>query len=308
MSSSLVHPRRRSLKEALPALDSRPSSSSFEGSPCGRSSHYNMSLRKGATFHSPTTPPSEDFDPILSIPSLPKRSPTCPRTLENVVAASEKRIAEFLGNFDRNLSGLDTKATDSQATLRQEDFPVPRGILQANIVDSEMIEADTCEDSTDLRPTHNRHMSDSGLGSSISGTTLSYLDSETKMAQHSPYRLRNHNNTRQRSTQTSTRSVAEVANSQSAITRSISSTSNANLNEHFLGQYAQKQIERCIIIPILREKRLEPFHPLVKGLPQRIGQREITCLRDLEKTLIFLAPKYSATKSAYLNFCETSIQ
>jgi hypothetical protein len=306
-----------------------------------------MSLRKGATFHSPTTPPSEDFDPILSIPSLPKRSPTCPRTLENVVAASEKRIAEFLGNFDRNLSGLDTKATDSQATLRQEDFPVPRGILQANIVDSEMIEADTCEDSTDLRPTHNRHMSDSGLGSSISGTTLSYLDSETKMAQRmfpstcihnlhvtdtpqdSPYRLRNHNNTRQRSTQTSTRSVAEVANSQSAITRSISSTSNANLNEHFLGQYAQKQIERCIIIPILREKRLEPFHPLVKGLPQRIGQREITCLRDLEKTLIFLAPvstvlelgvgvdahyffgalkKYSATKSAYLNFCETSIQ
>jgi hypothetical protein len=309
-----------------------------------------MSLKKGATFHSPTTPPSEDFDPILSIPSLPRRSPTCPRTLKDIVAAGEKRMAEFLGNVERNLSGLDTIVANSQATLRQEDLPVPRGILQAHIVDSDMTDVDaskSTQDTIDLRPPHNRHMSDSGLGSSISGTALSYLDSDAKMAQsmststhihgahftdtpQDSYNLRNHNNTKQqRSSRTSTRSVADVTRSQSAITRSISSTTNTNLNEHFLGQYARKQIERCIIIPILREKRLEPFHPLVKGLPQRIGQREITCLRDLEKTLIFLAPvskvlelgvgvdahylfraikKYSATKSSYLNFCETSIQ
>ena len=116
----------------------------------------------------------------------------------------------------------------------------------------------------------------------------------------------------------------------SAITRSISSTaSSSTANSHFLSDYAATQIQKHIITPILRQKALKDFHPLVHGLPRRICQREITCLRDLEKTLIFLAPvsgplgpgesvfthcilqclkKWSSSKASYLDFCETSIQ
>ena len=116
----------------------------------------------------------------------------------------------------------------------------------------------------------------------------------------------------------------------SAITRSISSTaSSATANSNFLSDHAAKQIQKHIITPIVRQKALKDFHPLVHGLPRRICQKEITCLRDLEKTLIFLAPvsgplglgeggfthcvlrylkKWSSSKTSYLNFCETSIQ
>jgi hypothetical protein len=96
-----------------------------------------------------------------------------------------------------------------------------------------------------------------------------------------------------------------------------------------LGPAARKHIERFILLPILREKQLRPFHSLVRGVPQRIADKEITCLRDLEKTLIYLAPvsevwnvdietcayhlfchlkKYSFSKTSYVSFCEFSIQ
>lgn len=35
---------------------------------------------------------------------------------------------------------------------------------------------------------------------------------------------------------------------------------------------------------------MKSFHPLVKGIPIRVGRKEITCLRDLEKVLLWLAP------------------
>lgn len=276
-----------------------------------------MSLRKGATFNSPTTPPSEDFDPIIDIPSLPRRSPTCPsKSLEDVIAAGEKRMAEFIGHFERNLCGIESDSSDSQATLRGEDLPVPRGILDAHIPDPDM-EADGHHSNTSNAKLRGRlhtppaeanhhHTSDSGLGSSISGTNMSFSEQESRafVRQRSQY-------------------VPE-----SAITRSMSSMTPANAG-HFLGPQACKQIERYILLPILREKRLKDFHPLVQGIPHRINHKEVTCLRDLEKTLLFLAPvskvlelgvgeiahyfrqfkKYSASsKAKYINFCEFSIQ
>lgn len=43
-------------------------------------------------------------------------------------------------------------------------------------------------------------------------------------------------------------------------------------------------------MPILDEAALKEFHPLVKSVPTRIGKKQIKTLRDLEKTLLFLAP------------------
>ena len=98
---------------------------------------------------------------------------------------------------------------------------------------------------------------------------------------------------------------------------------------HALSEYACRQIQKHIIIPIIREDRLKNFHPLVAGLPYRVARKEITCLRDLEKVLLWLAPvsndtfpqvwrlgqglifpfkKWSVSKASFLLFCETSIQ
>ena len=133
-----------------------------------------QALRKSSTFHSPKSPSSED-DPILNIPLLSRRSPTCPKDLEAAVAASEQRIGQLIGSVDRSLSGLESFSTDSQETLRPDDLPVPRFMLGtyhaavADHMDIDSIDRPSTP-KPKQRPTHNRHSSDSGLGSSVSST------------------------------------------------------------------------------------------------------------------------------------------
>lgn len=85
--------------------------------------------------------------------------------------------------------------------------------------------------------------------------------------------------------------------SQSAITGSISAVQSGNPERRQLGIGACKQIERYVLVPILKEERLKPFHPLVQSIPQRIVDKQISSLRDLEKTLLWLAPvsRFSAS-------------
>lgn len=103
-----------------------------------------------------------------------------------------------------------------------------------------------------------------------------------------------------------------------------------NGTQHALSEYACRQIQKHIINPIVQEATLKDFHPLISGIPYRVGRKEITCLRDLEKILLWLAPvsdssssgerrsvahrfpsgvkKWSVSKASFLKFCETSIQ
>lgn len=127
-------------------------------------------LKKSATFHSPKSPPSDD-DPILNIPLLSRRSPTCPKDLEDAVAASEQRIGQLIGSVDRSLSGLESFSTDSQETLRPDDLPVPRFMLGTyHAAVSDHMDIDDSAIKPKQRSSHNRHTSDSGLGSSVSST------------------------------------------------------------------------------------------------------------------------------------------
>lgn len=109
---------------------------------------------------------------------------------------------------------------------------------------------------------------------------------------------------------------------------SYSTIEPATVKEECLSDFAVEQIHKFIIKPILREPSLADFHPLLRDVPRRIGDKEIINLRDLEKTLIFLAPvslsvdqsdrtiahwsfcfqDFSRSPAAYLNFCERSIQ
>jgi hypothetical protein len=303
MSGPLTNPRR-SFNANLPPLSTSPSSH-IDSSTCRRPGQHNMQLRKGATFHSPTTPPSEEADPILNFPTLPRRSPTSTKYLENVIAA-ETRMTTFLGNFERNLSGLEINSSFSKAS--RDDLPVPKGILAARIPHTDAMDVDGdasgCNIAKDLSSpqleSRHRHASDSGLGTSIGGT---------EQADDQDGNRENLSRSRQWPANGPVPRLNGTASSQSAITRSISSVSNhTDPQIPTLGPMACKQIERFILLPILREKQLKPFHPLVLGIPQQIKKKEITCLRDLEKTFLFLAPRYSCSKISYVSFCEFSIQ
>ncbi|KAK2758985.1 copper-binding transcription factor [Arachnomyces sp. PD_36] len=322
MSTPHTHPRRKALKGTLPPLSTSPHSGSED-----HPHHHGLSLRKGETFQVSTPPSSENVDPILNIPSLPRRSLTSPKSLEDVIAAGEQRMAGLLSDFERNLSGLGSSAAASKAYLRGEDLPVPKSILAAQVPETNPTNADTSDELK--KASRHQHTSDSGLGTSISGSSVMGDNAQKRMSQDdvSALHLANVFKDAQRG---SAAGLTGSAKAPSTITRSASFKTPANTNQQGLELAACKQIERFILVPILREKRLESFHPLIKGIPERIVNKEITCLRDLEKTLIFLAPvskvlglevgdcahqlfnslkkHCSAKASSYLNFCEFSIQ
>ncbi|WEW58588.1 hypothetical protein PRK78_004056 [Emydomyces testavorans] len=292
MSEPQSHPRRRPFNKAI--LPTLSTSSGHGESSANRSVRlHNMKLRKEATFHSPTTPSAEECDPILYIPSLPRRAPTCSRALEDAIAAGERRVADILGNVERNFAGPDGVSSRNKSSLPSDEFPVPLGILDAHIANADRMDIDIAPN----RPTsnqgrslphtnkHYRQPSDSGIGSSISEASQQKSAGGEVPAQDSK------------------------SSSQSAITRSISCKKNTvESSKPTLSIRALKQIERCILIPILREKPLKPFHILVRSVPQRVKLNDITCLRDLEKTLLFLALNYAVSRDSFVNFCEFTIQ
>jgi hypothetical protein len=93
---------------------------------------------------------------------------------------------------------------------------------------------------------------------------------------------------------------------------------------------ASNRIHEHILKPLLAKPSLKDFHPIVRDCPRRIHEKEIVCLRDLEKTLVFMAPvsdlhmdvveggvahwflrclkERSKTAKLYLDFCLTSIR
>lgn len=268
---SFSHPRRRA---ASPSMNPDSLLESLA----------NMSIRKGVTFHSPTVNDSELLDPFeastgrLSIPrSMTSRSTTCPKELEDLlVGAGERRVVDFLARVDQ---AVNNKSKEQLGSILSEPdvLPVPAFLVERASLSNSI---------PDQREEENY---DSGLGSSVSSE-----EGTVKIEQDNKSTNKGHRSSR----------------SGSAITRSISSvtsdTESIESTKH-LSQFAVEQIHRYLVKPILNEPALKDFHRLIAQVPKRIGDRQITNLRDLEKTLIFLAPDFSRSPAAYLQFCETSI-
>lgn len=338
MTSPYHNPRRRFLNNQTPPIDS-----SLPSPPTHPIAHEQPStyfpLRKSSTFNSPTTPPSQDEDPIVQISLLPRRSPTCLRALGDAVAAGERRVQDILGAVDRSLSGLETFSTDSQGTLRAGECPVPRFLLDANARGSDLMDIDPSSNPSSApqpkqHPRRKHHTSDSGLGSTVTGSEHSLsqapagmrqcLSSPTKSITKTHVSSAKDQETNKASTHSSVREI------QSGINGAVGpGMSPAAGSQHALSEYACRHIQKHIISPIIAEESLKNFHPLVRGIPYRVGRKEITCLRDLEKVLLWLAPvsdfhgtgkrslayfrffgvqKWSASRTAFLHFCETTIQ
>ena len=84
--------------------------------------------------------------------------------------------------------------------------------------------------------------------------------------------------------------AAQAQVTQSAITSSISALDSNPSETRQLSPTACKHIETYVLQPLLKEESLKPFHPLVRSISTRIVNKEIVFLRDLEKTLLWLAP------------------
>ncbi|KAK0661116.1 Zinc finger transcription factor ace1 [Lasiodiplodia hormozganensis] len=262
-SPNQIHPRRRPQNSAMapPSLTT-------------------SNLRKSGTFHSPTHVSSDLVDPLAHCFSMPKRSETNPQALEQILLdAGEKRISDLLTSFDNVLAGK----TSSDASILTDSrvLPVPSFMLDnhAPVADPDMMELDV---KPKAEVVDHHHASDSGLGSSVSGSVYDAHSARRSV----------------RSSATTTRS---------AVTKSYSGLSVSEDKIRGLSESAFKHIQRRIVRPILQEAALKDFHPLIKDVPRRIGAKEITNLRDLEKTLIFLAPEYAASPAYYQRFCETSV-
>ena len=81
-------------------------------------------------------------------------------------------MQRLLGVVDRSLSGLESFSSDSQETLRQEDLPVPRFMLDSHVDGPDCMDVDGALDQPSFskpqqRTADHRHASDSGLGSSV---------------------------------------------------------------------------------------------------------------------------------------------
>ncbi|PSK55789.1 Transcription factor IIIA [Elsinoe australis] len=228
-----------------------------------------ISLQKGSTFQVSPKQESEVLDPFLRGLSIPN--------LPNRSVTCPKALEDLLiGAGERRAVELLKRVDDAIAKNAQlssilsepEVLPVPRF----------MVENASFPDSSlsQSQRTRNQQDKDSGVGSSI--------DSAAEKMKHMP-----NNNTR------------------TAVNRSIAGSEDTE-KVHCLSDFAQRQINHHIVQPILRQESLKEFHPLIRDVPNKIGSKDIRTLRDLEKTLIFLAPDFSKSPSAYRSFCETSIR
>ena len=283
-------------------------------------------LRKGATFHNPPSPVSDHF----IVPCLPRRSQT---SLEDVVEAHKRRVALTLGDIDRGLSAVDLGAPHpTTQSFRDDSLPVPQGFLNHTVDTNRRREtrstmspiasqADFSIGGRSLRPRrHSRrqsthHASDSGLGSSIMSA------SSEKRGVAAAGGL----------TSLTDEQGAKSTVSASAITRSAAPHRSSPDTQPRLSERATNRIHEFILKPLLATPSLKDFHPIVADCPRRINEKEIVCLRDLEKTLMFMAPvsdihnddaavrafthwfssrlkEHSKTAKLYLEFCVTSIR
>ncbi|TQN73481.1 Zinc finger transcription factor ace1 [Colletotrichum shisoi] len=236
-------------------------------------------FRKGATFHSPTSPTSSSSDDALTAPPSLRRSQT---NLDDVVDAHCRRMALIVDDIDKSLSNINLVSPNAKS-FRDDSLPVPRGFLNLPVIDPAMAKDKSKEtERRILRPRTRRssrhHESDSGLGTSVTHTA------ETEPA-------------------------TTASKKASAITRSAANTSSSTMEKlPALSSRAVNRIHEHVLRPLRAKPALKDFEAIVLDVPRRIREKEIICLRDLEKTLIFMAPERTKTAALYLDFCLTSIR
>ncbi|QIW98110.1 hypothetical protein AMS68_003628 [Peltaster fructicola] len=179
----------------------------------------------------------------------------------------------LIGAGERRAADLLSRVDKAIAT--QSKLALSSVLSDPDVLPAPALEDERIESKTRSRSQRRSHSSDSGIGSSVD--SISGKSSYTV----GPNTI-----------------VAEEASSPVSVVG----------EERGLSEYAKDQIHKHIVKPILREQTLKEFHPLIKEVPRKIGNKEINTLRELERALIFLAPEYTPSPSKYLAFCERTIR
>jgi len=262
MSSIRAHPRRRPQVQ-LDAV----------------SAHSNgRSLPKAPTYH-PSRAPITDGSPALHIPSLPRRSLTSAYALQQLVQMSESAIDDLVGKFDGSLSGLGKKL--DAITNNRSNLTTPAFVQDSTPGDHTENNSHITKRSSprDIKQAFQVY-DDSGLGSSLEDSESDFSKGGTCESRTNMFVA-------------VTANLCESALSSRSVNTSTTSLSSEPILSHSrsgLSEHATRQIKRYLVRPILEEEDLGEYHSLIKQLPTRISSCKIQTLRDLEKTLIFLAP------------------
>lgn len=293
--------------------------SSPETSPCGP---RKMSLSKATTFHIPPSPPS-DYDPVLSIPHLPRRSPTAPKKLLALMLGKDEGVEDSIARFEKRFTGNHSRWSDKGLNDRGSRIRSAR----ESPLDLDGLKT--------VQETH-EHLSDSGLGTSISSAG-SRPPSISQAIESTTDRLLllgvastgSPSKADCSSTTSDAKYIAKgsVPNSDnnrlphaihspdspktvraSAITRSISPSHTNLSSQSSLGPLARQKIEEAIFEPILAEEEFRAFHPLAHSLEAQLSRQTVKCLRDLEKSLIFEPLSLTRSPIYFRRFAEFSIQ
>ncbi|EXJ87035.1 hypothetical protein A1O3_03992 [Capronia epimyces CBS 606.96] len=292
-----------------------------------------MSLSKGATFHQPSSPATDD-DPVLSIPHLTRRSPTCSTATLTSWLSEKEDVAQSIVDFEQTFSGARGKRTsirrlstiDFQRQVFRVSIPSDEGLGSSISPASDKGLAKSFERALDLLSNK-----DSGLGTSISDSVEKVVGNTSEedglvkdliqgwiarcvlmcedVVNHSPTEADQLDSTspqlRQRGSLSASKS--SVALTPSALTRSIAPSPRLAAPHLPLSSSAHSKIKEFIISPILREDRFEVLHPLVTALGSRTN-KAIRCLRDLERSLVFQPLTLDISRQLYRVFGEFTVQ
>ncbi|EPE07858.1 zinc finger transcription factor ace1 [Ophiostoma piceae UAMH 11346] len=263
----------------------------------GLSNNANAMFRKGATFHSPTS----DSSPVSNNDGTPFFPPNLPRSqsnLDDVIDAYRRRAALTIDSVGELLAAVRISPKSDKAEKADtpdnkdgknpvffDDDCVPRGILDHTIVPDQKPAQPQQRRIQPARGANQRrshdHASDSGLGSSIASSSK-----KGKAAPASP-------------------SAAVQAK---AITRSAAASATAAEKPAGLSVRASSRIYEHTIRPLLAKPAYKPFHPVLIECASKINKKDIVCLRDLEKTILLLAPERTKAAKLYLEFSLESIR
>lgn len=307
--STPAHPRRSSYKTQARAV-TPPSDG--------------LMLPKTPTFHH-----RKLFNADIIEHATPKRSATCPKDLEDLIDPRQVKVKNLLDKFDQAVASLSPLPANADILSDEEVLPMPRFLLDRQILVGRAQLPTPPTDPMDIDEKQpvidHTHISDSGLGTSVTESRMGMQTSDPVVAEASCTDtlkdMAGPAHAAARSTHSS------VSSSFTAVTHSALAGNNSG---HVLSDKACRHIKLHIIDPILKEDSLKDFHPLIKDVPRRIGAKSITTLRDLEKTLTFLAPvsswngfcsgfsiahwfsrvikEFSVTEKSYLSFCRLAIR
>jgi len=250
-----------------------------------------------------------------------------------VNASHTEKVSDLIAAFNKSFTGL---ADNAKTLTGPFDDRLPQAPNERRVLRSESKHNSDFSKLLDSRQLNRHHTSDSGIGSSISDEDSIDISTQTRLRNGMPITAPSTitaNSTQAAgssvysSAQTASSVYSTINSGHSAITRSFSALGSAQ-GGHCLSDKVLKQINEHIIEPILAEDKFKEYHPLVKEIPKRIKDRTIDCLRDLEKTVVFVTPvsadfsagegvlaycfllvkEKSSSAASYFRFCEFSIQ